>query len=298
MPSGRHWVHFLVVNMAFALYIAGIFYYNQVAVIKQNWPLYRCNPMYMFLADNVEQNFTYCIQNMQSGFMGHLLEPITFITSSLTAMSGNFMADIQNIRAMFAKIRTFVSSILQTVFSVFLNLIIEFQRITIGIRDLIGKTIGIMVSLMYVMDGSIKTMNSTWNGPPGQLVKALGKCFHPQTIVRLIDGTSKLMKDAKLGDVLEDGSIVEAVMQIDNRDRQPFFKIMNEKTGELIFVTGSHLVFCPEAQTFVAVKHYRKAKSCSVTYDWFCCLITDTHRIRIGSELFWDWEDHYVHKRY
>ncbi len=26
----------------------------------------------------------------------------------------------------------------------------------------------------------------------------------------------------------------------------------------------------------------------------FSCLITNTHKIPIGKELFWDWEDHFV----
>jgi hypothetical protein len=215
MPSGKNWVNFLYVNLAFAIYIAGVFYYSRVAEIKANWPLYRCNPMYMPLADNMEENFVYCIQSMQTNFMGFLLQPLTFLTDSLGGMLGGVMGEINSIRAMFDKIRTFFTDIVQSIFGVFLNLVIEFQRITIGIKDLIGKTIGIMVSLMYVMDGSIKTMNSTWNGPPGQLVRALGKCFHPDTNVKLDNGIVKHMKDINLGDILEDGSFVESFMKID-----------------------------------------------------------------------------------
>ena len=251
--------------------------------------------MYMFLADDIEENFTYCVQNMQTSFMGYLLQPLTFITTSLTTMLGGFMGDIQNIRAMFNKIRTFFSSIIQSIFGVFLNLIIEFQRITIGIKDLIGKTIGIMVSLMYVMDGSIKTMNSTWNGPPGQLVRALGKCFHPLTEVKLKNGQFKCMKDIDLGDILEDGSIVESVMKIDNKKESiPFYSI-NTKNGDIL-VTGSHLVFDKENNTFIKVQDYKKAKLTDIKFDWFSCLITDTHKIPIKDEIFWDWEDHFVKK--
>ena len=297
MPSGKNWVNFLYVNIAFAIYIAGVFYYSQVSQIKSNWPLYRCNPMYMFLADDIEENFTYCIQNMQINFMGYLLEPLTYITSSLGAMLGGFMVDIQNIRAMFNKIRTFFSSIIQSVFGVFLNLIIEFQRITIGIKDLIGKTIGIMISLMYMLDGSIKTMNSTWNGPPGQLVRALGKCFHPDTKIKLKDGNIKCMKDINLGDILEDGSIVESVMKIDNkRNEIPFYLIPNGINGEDILITGTHLVFDNLINDFIKVENYRNAKLSKIKYDWFSCLITDTHKIKIGDELFWDWEDHFIKK--
>lgn len=296
MPTGKNWVNFLYVNIAFAIYIAGVFYYSQVSEIKANWPLYRCNPMYMPLADNMEENFTYCIQTMQSGFMGHLLEPLTFITNTIGSMMGGVMNDIQSVRGMFNKIRTQFSNIIQSIFGVFLNLIIEFQKITISIKDLIGKTIGIMVSLMYVMDGSIKTMNSTWNGPPGQMVKALGKCFYPNTKVKLQDGTVKQMKDINLGDILENGSIVEAVMMIDNK-REPvsLYRIPNEGVGGAdIFVTGKHLVFDKKTQRLIKVENYSNAINSKIEIDWFSCLITSDHKIQIGNELFWDWEDHFI----
>jgi hypothetical protein len=296
MPSGKNWVNFVYVNLAFAIYIAGVFYYSQLAEIKANWPLYRCNPMYMPLADNMEENFTYCIQSMQTNFMGYLLQPLTFITDSLGGMLGNFMNDINSIRAMFNKIRTLFSNIIQSVFGVFLNLVIEFQIITIGIKDLIGKTIGIMLSLMYVMDGSIKTMNSTWNGPPGQMVRALGKCFEPNTKIKLMDGTVKAIKNIDLGDILEYGNIVESVMKIDNkRELIPLYVIKNLGVdGEDIFVTGSHLVFDKEINKFIKVEDYSKAIPTNYQPEWFSCLITTHHKIKIGSELFWDWEDHFV----
>ena len=298
MPSGKNWIHFLYVNIAFAIYIAGVIYYSQISEIKANWPLYRCNPMYMVLADDVEQNFTYCIQSIQTNFMGYLLAPITYITGTLGTQMSGFMNDIQNIRAMFDKIRTFFTSIVQSIFGVFLNLVIEFQRITIGIKDLIGKTVGIMVSLMYIMDGSVKTMNSTWNGPPGQMVRALGKCFHPHTKVQLKNGTIKYMKNIDLGDVLQDGSTVESILKIDNKKHPiPLYSIPNGVNGENIFVTGSHLVFDPFSKTFIKVEHYRNAKLTTTSCDWFSCLITDTHTIQLGKETFWDWEDHFVKTR-
>jgi hypothetical protein len=296
MPSGKNWVNFLYVNLAFAIYIAGVFYYSKVAEIKANWPLYRCNPIYMPLADNIEENFVYCIQSMQTNFMGYLLQPLTFITNSLGGMMGGVMDEIQSIRAMFNKIRSFFTDIVQSIFGVFLNLVIEFQKITIGIKDLIGKTIGIMVSLMYVMDGSIKTMNSTWNAPPGQLVRALGKCFHPDTNIKLKNSVIKQIKDVNLGDILEDGSFVESVMKIDNK-REPvtLYEIKDGGVnGESIYVTGLHLVYNNKTNMFIQVKDYHKATPVNIETDYFTCLITSNHKIPIGSEIFWDWEDHFV----
>jgi len=298
MPSGKNWVNFLYVNIAFVLYIAGVFYYNQLAEIKANWPLYRCNPMYMLLADDVQSNFVYCIQGMQTNFMGYLLEPLTFLTSSINNLLGSFLQEINFVRAMFDKIRNFITSIIQSIFGVFLNLVIEFQKITIGIKDLIGKTIGIMITLMYIMDGSIKTMNSTWNGPPGQLVRALGKCFYPDTLVKLQNGDIKHMKDINLGDILENGSIVQSVMKIDNKmEPVPLYVIKGEGiNGQDILVTGSHLIFDKQQNTFIKVEKYSNAILSTTETSWFSCLITNDHKIKIGKEFFWDWEDHFIKK--
>ena len=299
MPSGKNWINFLYVNIAFAIYISGIFYFSQIAEIKSKWPLYRCNPMFMLLADDVESNFVYCIQNMQINFMGFLLEPLTFITSQVSGIISGFIQDIQYVRAMFFKIRSFFSSIIQSVFGVFLNIIIEFQKVTIGIRDLIGKVIGVVVTLMHTIEGSLLTMQSAWNGPPGQIVQALGNCFHPNTKIKLKNGNIVLIKDINLGDVLEDGSIVESTMKIDNKKEQvSLYKI--EKVGvnnEDIYVTGSHLVFDRNMKQFIQVSNYSKAVLTNLKVDWFSCLITSNHNIVIGKETFWDWEDHFIKSR-
>jgi hypothetical protein len=296
MPSGKNWINFIYINLAFAIYIGGIFYLNSIQDIRSKWATYRCNPLYMPLSENLEKDFAYCIQNVQSNFMGYILQPITYITGSLSGILSNFMNEINMVRAMFNKIRTFVSGIIQSVFGVFLNLVIEFQKINIGIKDLMGKTIGIMVTLMYVIDGSIKTMNSAWNGPPGQLVRKIGKCFHPDTKMKLKNGNFVAMKDINLGDVLENGSIVESTMKIDNKkDKIPLFVLSGKgvDNGD-IYVTGSHLIYNEDSKKFIEVKNHPDAKECNIETEWFTCLITSDHKIVIGNTTFWDWEDYYI----
>jgi hypothetical protein len=306
MPSGKSYLNFIYINVAFLLYICGVFYYSQVAEIKANWANVRCNPIYMPFADDITSNFTYCIQSMQSNYMGYMLEPLTYLTGSMGSLLGNFMEEINLVRAMFDKVRTFISAIIQSVFGVFLNLVIEFQKITIGIMDLIGKTVGIMTALMYTLDGSIKTMNSAWNGPMGQSVIVLSKCFHPSTQLALHNGKHKLVqiKDIKAGDILHDGNKVIATMIIDNNKNsdsdtvEPLLVI--PKAGENnsdIYVTGSHYVYEDTTKKYVQVKHYKKAlKQDNVKSDYYVCLITENHTIQIGDVLFWDWEDYLLSK--
>jgi hypothetical protein len=298
MPTAKNWIYFVYVNLGFAAYIAGTYYLNTVQDIKSNWPMYRCNPIYMPLSDNIEKDFVYCIQNTQINFMGFLLEPITFITSALSDLMSGFLTEINYVRAMFDKIRNFFSNILQSIFGVFLNIIIEFQKIIIGLKDLFGKTIGTVTTLFYVIDGSIKTMNSAWNGPPGQLVQAIGKCFHPDTKVKLQNGNIVMMKDINLGDILENGSVVQSTMKINNTDKNTFEHLYKLEgcgiDGEDILVTGSHLIYNKEKKYFHKVDQLPNVGIATISTDWFSCLITNDHKIKIGNEIFWDWEDHFI----
>ena len=146
--------------------------------IQDNWPLYRCNPTVMpfssMFGHDTGENFTYCIQNMQTDYMGYLLEPVNYMTSIAEEGLGDIGSSLNNFRNMFNNIRDSVTGIVTGIFGVFLNMLVEFQKITMGIKDLMGKTIGILTTLLYGVDGTVMTMQSGWNGPPGQLVRSIG----------------------------------------------------------------------------------------------------------------------------
>jgi hypothetical protein len=52
---------FLFVNLGFLTLIFYMVIANELKKIKQDWPKYRCNPAYMFLADNISENYQYCL---------------------------------------------------------------------------------------------------------------------------------------------------------------------------------------------------------------------------------------------
>jgi len=293
MPKGSDWINFIYVNLGFISQIFAMYYFSALSDIKKNWAKYRCNPLYMPLSDNIQQDFTYCVQNTQTDFMGYLLQPLTYTTSLLSTNLGQFGVSLNFANSLLSNMRTFFSSIVQGIFGVFLNIIIEFQKIIIGIKDMIGKIIGIMVSLLYILDGSLKTMKSAWNGPPGQMVQALsGNCFHPDTKVRLLNQQIVCMKDLELGHVLENGSRVQVILRLENHDnREKLYKYKGKGTNkEDIYVTGSHMV--QKGTTFIRVEQDSDAElQDEVKSNWFSSLITDDHKIKIGEKLFWDWED-------
>jgi hypothetical protein len=275
-----------------------MYIYGRIKEIKDNWPKYRCNPMYMPLSDDMGKDFTFCIQNMQTDYMGYLLQPITYLASTLTSLGSEFTASLDAARNMFSNIRTFITSIVESVYGLFLNIIIQFQFLIIKIKDVVGKIIGIIVTLMYVLDGSLKTMLSVWNGPPGDMIRTMGHCFHPETKVKLKNGSIVQMKDLNLGDYLENGSRVNGVMKLDNTSgKHKIYKIVGKGVdGNDIYVTGSHMINNGNGK-YVEVKDYKDATEQDVVKcEWLSCLIMDDHKIKIGSQEFWDWDDYMIKK--
>jgi hypothetical protein len=296
MPTGKNWLNFIFINLAFAFYILGIIYVTSVQEIKKNWALYRCNPMYMPLSDNVQADFAHCVQNIQMVTMGEILKPLTSITSGLTDLMSSFTDDLANIGKLIATIKDSMGNIFGVIFGAFTGLLVGFQKISLNLKDMMAKNIGVIAVFVNILDTSFKTMGSMWNGPPGGLVRSLGKCFHPETKVQLENGNVVFMKDLNLGDVLVNGSIVEAVMKINNRtDPEQLYVLKGRGVGnDDIYVTGSHMIYDQITNKFIKVRKHLSADFTSNQTDWFSCLITSDHKIQIGSELFWDWEDHLI----
>ena len=113
-----------------------LYYYNILAVgmkeIEDNWPEYRCNPSVMPFAGafghDSGENFTYCVQNMQSDYMGVLLQPVNYTMSLMNGISDDLTNSINYVRAFLSNLRSFITNIIQSIFAVFLNILIQFQN--------------------------------------------------------------------------------------------------------------------------------------------------------------------------
>lgn len=115
------------------------------------------------------------------------------------------------------------------------------------------------------------------------------RCFSPETIVKLQNGRSVMMKDLKLGDVLVNGSVVDAVMKIKN-ENDPYYRLPGD-----ILVTGTHYV--RYGGKYIHVKNVPEAKPTGTIDPVVYCLVTSDHKIPVGEYTFWDWEDNLIPTR-
>lgn len=297
----------VIIIVFFSLFMVNILSVG-IKNIEDNWPTYRCNPLVMPLAgmfgQNAAQNFTYCIQTMQTNYMEYLQLPISYNLDVVGNLGLSLVDSINSIRAFMNYLRNSITDIIQNIFGVFLNILIEFQRILIQIKDMVGKLSGVMVTLIYTISGSVTTMESTWNGPPGQLVQSLqGLCFHPDTLIRLMDRRLIPIKEVDVDNVLNHHDhltppVVISVMKLSNKKQDGSFReemyVLKGENQSDILVSGCHLIW--DKNDFVSVRQFTakypdKGHKSKIQTDILYCLITTTHTIPIGEYIFHDWED-------
>ena len=114
-------------------------------------------------------------------------------------------------------------------------------------------------------------------------IKKIRFCFSPETPIKLQNGETVLMKNLKLGDILVNGSVVDAVMKIRN-ENDPYYKLPGN-----ILVTGSHHV--RYGGKYIRVQDVPEAKPTGKIDPILSCLVTSDHKIPVGEYTFWDWED-------
>jgi len=116
-------------------------------------------------------------------------------------------------------------------------------------------------------------------------------CFHPETKIKLKNGSYKAMKDLNLGEKLTNNIEVIAVLRIKGEEKDKYYKIYSKELNDYIFVTGTHLIQHPKTKKFIPVEQYENANITSSWTNEMSCLVTSNHNIPIGEFIFYDWED-------
>jgi hypothetical protein len=266
------------------------------STIRKNWDTYKCNPAYMPFSRQIkgvdpQENMVSCMNNMSADAMQYVLEPVKASIEVINVLFETItttMADLQDFASGLASGN---SSMFSSLFDSFGDITSMFSGITNNLLDAVYRTSSIASVLQYMAQGVTLTSESLFNA----------LCFHPDTLVTLQDGSQKYMKDLVLGDIIENGSVVEGTLRLNNKDRRgkiknTFYKIYDECTQNNIYVTGEHLVLDKKTNRYIRVEHYDKAQKTDKGSEILVCLITSDHRIVIGKEVFWDWEDEWFYK--
>jgi len=264
---------------------------KKVAFIKNNWPQYRCNPIIMpfasYFGHNPSKNFDECIKGIQKDNMGEFLQPVNYAISLAGKTGSQVTESVQGVREFLNYLRNQLHATIRKIFTVFLGIVQPIQVILVKFRDLTMRLLGSMAVMLYLVDGSNKTVVSAWNSDAGGLVRTL--CFHPKTLIKLSSGLTYPMQDIMVGDILENESEVIGVLRL--KGGVPYYRIWSKILNKFIYVTGTHLIKDSKTHKFIPVEKMPNAEITTETTPLMSCLITHDHKIPIGEYTFWDWED-------
>ena len=139
--------------------------------------------------------------------------------------------------------------------------------------------------------GAIKDGANVVGGGIKDGANAVGNffCFSGDTPIKLSNGTTALLKEIDLDDVLVNGSTVIATLRIRSNKDNPFYQIYSKELSNYIYVTGSHYI--KNDDKFIHVRDFDEAEKLDTVHDILYCLVTSDHTIPVGEFTFWDWED-------
>jgi len=290
----------MISSLLILVIFLGLYIFSILSVglkkIRKDWPEYRCNPMIMPFASyfgyDPTDNFTSCIASTMTGLMGFFLAPLNFLLGMLGGLGGVITEAVQGVRELQNFIRNAITGIITDVMGIFMNILIEFQKLIMGVKDLTMKMLGVSAVIMNIMSGSIILGKSIWNGPVGSVLRTL--CFSPDTKIKLSSGIYVKMKNINLGDTLSNGTKVLGVLKLQGDKCNPYYRLWSNELNDYIYATGEHRILHSKIDTldnYIQMSDYKYAEKTTLFDNELSCLITSNHRIPIGEYTFLDWED-------
>lgn len=159
----------LVLCIALTLVVVGVHSYFKALInlqsIQKNWPEERCKPQNIMIAGFInrpkgqsilqytQDNFAYCVQNVLKNIVGDAVNPFVFLTDGLHELYLTIGVAINEIRYVFSYIRDQITRIAQEILGRVLNIMIPFQQMIMGVKDMMMKTQAILVSSLYTFVG-------------------------------------------------------------------------------------------------------------------------------------------------
>ena len=173
----------ILLSIFIIIVFASLQLFNVLAIgiknIKDNWSLYRCNPILMpfssIFGHDATTNFTYCTQNMNSNFMPYLLDPFIYLTKNLSQMGSQIANNNAGLLGLGSSSKDGIFSIIDSGVSTTVNIFVVFENIIIKLKDTFSKLIGVVVTIIYLLQGIEITGEGAINSVPGQLIGWIGK---------------------------------------------------------------------------------------------------------------------------
>ena len=183
--GGSVFIFIILTIILFIVYVYGKIM-KDVQPIKQDWTNKRCHPFIIPFAgminkpDNMSaveftgNNFNYCVQNILTSITGELVQPITYVLSSINVIFKDVDETFQYMRRIITNIRTSMLSIGSEIMNRILNIMTPILQLIIVFKDSLAKVNGILVSGLYTSLSTYYALKSLMKSIINVIVAILG----------------------------------------------------------------------------------------------------------------------------
>lgn len=161
-----------IIILVFLIVFSYFHVMNRIEPIRANWVKERCNPSVMPFAGIINappgvnkmtyttENFNGCVNNILASIVQYALAPIYYVVNIIRSVFLILVEAIQQIRTMIDKIRTSISDISKDIYGRSLNITVPIIDLMINVRDMLGKTQGVLAASIFSLFGGYLTMKS------------------------------------------------------------------------------------------------------------------------------------------
>jgi hypothetical protein len=168
---------FLAANAVTIGFIVYLTINQNIQTLRNNWSLYRCNPLYMPLAGYIGEdtaiNFMSCITTQFQTSLGLSMDGMNSQMSIVSDSLGSIGSAMSDMRGMMGSTRSGFMMVFQMVFGKIANLMSSMQYLMIRIQTLMGRIVGVFASLIYALYAGEQTAQATANLPIVKTVLSL-----------------------------------------------------------------------------------------------------------------------------
>ncbi len=242
--------------------------------ILANWGEYRCNPMIIPFANNINpgvstsKNFEFCMHQMEQMFFNILSAPFISMLKVMQNIMQSIINSFNSIRQLVNIIRQRIEDVINNLMSRFQNMEDELRFFLIKIKDMLGKVNGVMRVSEYTFLVLSYALNWIFEIPGlialvviivligllglfmffapylvgivialSLMIVGVGSsCFDKNTLIKMSSGKLIPIHKLKLNDKIYGGGKITSIMKfIANKNK------MYNYLGQI--VSGDHLVF-------------------------------------------------------
>jgi len=282
-------IKFVILTIVQIILLVYVFAGGGIAEISVNWPKYRCNPLIMpfasFFGFDATENFNYCMKNIFNLNAGAVLGPLYTIMASFTDIVSVISNVANSFRFLIANLLHGMERLMSSFRDRFQGILFSIRLSFIKIRSLMGRLYSTFYAVIYMGMSALRAADNVARNDMVQFL--LEFCFDPSTPIELASGKTVRIDQLQIGDALAPingtAPIVSSLFTFDG-SQTPMVNLND------VIVSAQHYVYYKPLGQWIAAGDHPDAYP-APSIPTLYCLNTTTHTLKIGSDLFSDYDE-------